>query len=61
MAKGYAPVSLVAKRCHLNVSDMKDAIAQLEMCGDMQKTTFAHAPAHGRGGKCDVIYFANDL
>ena len=61
LAKGYAPVSLVAKRCHLNVSDMKDAIAQLEMCGDMQKITFAHAPAHGRGGKCDVIYFPNDL
>ncbi|RRQ52278.1 PriCT-2 domain-containing protein [Sphingorhabdus wooponensis] len=61
LAKGYAPVSLVAKRCHLNVSDMKDAIAQLEMCGDMQKTTFAHAPTHGRGGKCDVIYFPNDL
>lgn len=61
LAKGYAPVSLVAKRCHLNVSDMKDATAQLEMCGDMQKTTFAHAPAHGRGGKCDVIYFPNDL
>lgn len=61
LAKGYAPVSLVAKRCHLNVSDMKDAIAQLEMCGDMQKTTFAHAPAHGRGGKCDVIYFPSDL
>jgi hypothetical protein len=61
LAKGYAPVSLVAKRCHLNVSDMKDAIAQLEMCGDMQKTTFAQTPALGRGGKCDVIYFPNDL
>lgn len=61
LAKGYAPVSLITKRCHLNVSDMKDAIAQLEMCGDMQKTTFAHAPALGRGSKCDVIYFPNDL
>ncbi|OYY70695.1 MAG: hypothetical protein B7Y44_02200 [Sphingomonadales bacterium 28-55-16] len=61
LAKGYAPVSLVANRCHLNVSDMKDAIAQLEMRGDMQKTTFAHAPTLGKGSKCDVIYFPTEL
>ena len=61
LAKGYAPVSLVANRCHLNVSDMKDAIAQLEMRGDMQKTTFAHAPTLGKGSKCDVIYFPREL
>jgi hypothetical protein len=57
MENGSAPISLVAKRCHLNVSDMKDAIAQLEMCGDMRKTTFEHVPSVGKGGKCEVIFF----
>jgi hypothetical protein len=61
MANGYAPVSLLARRSRLKAADMNDAIAQLEMCGDMRKGTFEHSPLLGKGSKINVLYFPSDL
>lgn len=57
LAAGYVPISLTAKRSHLNTKEMNEAIALLEMRGDMKRVDFQHSPIAGRSSKCASLIF----
>ena len=57
LAAGYVPISLIAKRCHLNNKEMTEAIALLEMRTDMRRVVFQHTPVAGRPSQCASLVF----
>lgn len=57
LAAGYVPISVIAKRCHLNTKEMSEAVALLEMRADMKRVDFLHAPVAGRPSKCASLVF----
>ena len=57
LAAGYVPISVIAKRCHLNTKEMGEAIGLLEMRGDMQRIDFKHSTVAGRSSKCASLIF----
>lgn len=57
LAAGYVPISVIAKRCHLNTKEMNEAVALLEMRADMRRVDFLHSPVAGRSSKCASLVF----
>lgn len=57
LAAGYVPISVIAKRCHLNAKEMSEAVALLEMRSDMKRVDFLHSPVAGRGRQCASLVF----
>lgn len=57
LAAGYVPISVIAKRCHLNTKEMNEAVALLDMRADMKRIDFLHSPVAGRSSKCASLVF----
>lgn len=57
LAAGYVPISVIAKRCRLNTKEISEAVALLEMRGDIQRVDYLHAPVAGRRGRSASLVF----
>lgn len=57
LTAGYAPISLITKRAHLNAKEMEEAIKLLSMRGDMVRSRFKHEPTVGRLANCEALCF----
>lgn len=57
LAAGHVPLSVIARRSRLDVKTMNDAIALLEMRGEIACCSFSHVPVVGRASKCASLYF----
>lgn len=57
LAALHVPISVIAKRCRLNTKEINEAVALLEMRGDMRRVDFEHSPVAGRSSKCASLIF----